>query len=190
MRNIAFLCIPVLLFSLRGFSQPYGLSLNTLDNRVVNLSGLTGKKVLVVTVPLSGQDTSVTPADLLGLESAHAGDLVVIGVPAIEAGYGPAVQGQVAALYGGQPSSFILSAGMYVGKAAGASQAPLFQWLTHWKANGHFDQDVAATGYKFFLDERGNLYAVLGPGIRLSNAVIGKILSKPAPGTNGTGVKH
>ena len=70
---------------------------------------------------------------------------------------------------------------MHVSKTAGTSQASLFQWLTHKEENRHFDQDVAGTGYKFFVDETGRLYAVLGPGIRLSSPVINKILSKPAP---------
>ena len=63
-------------------------------------------------------------------------------------------------------------------KKTSANQSELMRWLTRKEQNQHFDNDVMV-GQKFFVDESGVLYAVIGPRTSLSDPVIARILSRP-----------
>ncbi|MCU7549222.1 hypothetical protein OCK74_08850 [Chitinophagaceae bacterium LB-8] len=172
----------LLLASLCSFSfldDLYSLSLNTLEGKKVELGSFRGKKLLFVVLPLSAQDTSFRMGELEALQHKYDTSLIVIGVPAEETGFEKTKETELKALYKNMPATFILAEGMKVKKSAGAEQSPLFQWLTNKSKNHHFDQDVLGTGHKFFVDERGELYAVMGPKIALAHPVMERILSKP-----------
>ena len=156
----------------------YSILLNTIDGAPVNLESFRGRKMLIIVLPLSAQDTSVSIAELNRIQTRYGDSLIVIGVPAEEFGYTASLRQQVKNLYSTQPAGFILAEGMKVKKTSGAGQSPLFQWLTDRNKNRYFNSDVRGTGHKFFVDESGRLYAVIGPQLALSNPVIEKILSK------------
>lgn len=74
-------------------------------------------------------------------------------------------------------SGIIITEGLNAKK--GSDQSPLLQWLTDKESNKRFNNDIRGIGYKFFVDEGGRLYAVIGPEIPLGNPIFAKILSKP-----------
>ncbi len=76
------------------------------------------------------------------------------------------------------PAGFILTETVKAGKAIGAEQAPLLQWLTHHQRNKHFNEDIKGPGYKYFIDERGELYGAMDPKIKISNPVINRVIQR------------
>ncbi|MBC7884852.1 MAG: hypothetical protein H7X99_05220 [Saprospiraceae bacterium] len=156
----------------------YSLSFETIDGTKVELSSFKGKKILIVTLPLSAQDLNLSATELSNLQAKYQNSLIVIGIPAEETGYRKGDDKTLKALYKNQKSNFIISAGMKVKKAAADKQSPLFQWLTNKDRNQHFDQDVRSTGQKFFIDKNGELYAVIGPQLKLNNAIIDRIMTR------------
>ena len=157
----------------------YELPLSNMNNETVNLQHFRGKRVMIVLLPLSSDDSlSITPAQITALAVQQKDSLVIIGVPGVEMGYTDANKGQVKALYAKEPSNFILASGMKVSKSSGQNQSVLFQWLTDITRNNFFDKDAQERGQKYFVNKYGHLYAVMGAHVKLSNPVMGKILSE------------
>ncbi len=152
----------------------YNLSIRTIGGKSIDLSNSKGRKMLFVILPLPANDSSAAATELSELLTKYK-DLVVIGIPAKERNMD---EKKLEDLYRNQPDNFILTESMQVKKEVADQQSSLIQWLTNNDKNGHFDQDKLEPGHKFFVDEAGELYAVMGPETKLSNAVIDKILSK------------
>jgi glutathione peroxidase len=167
----------VLSFRITG-DDIYNQPLKDIDGNTIQLSSYSDKKILFIILPASTEDSAVTPVQLTTLANKYAGSLVVIGMPAEEWGFTPSIKTQVKALYSGLPSNFILAEGMKVKKASGEQQSPLFQWLTDKNRNKHFDREVTSTGEKFFVDEEGSLYGVIGKNLQLSNPITDRIITK------------
>jgi len=155
----------------------YSISIDDINGRRIPLEDFKGKKILFIILPIGNQDASIT-SQLAVLQKKYQQSLVIVGVPAEEAGFKKHEEKKWRELYGNQRENFILSGSMKVKKAAKEKQSPIFQWLTAKGKNRHFDQDVKDAGHKYFIDEKGELYAVIGPEIPLSNPIIDKILSK------------
>jgi glutathione peroxidase len=167
------------LFSFRFTADDiYNQPLKDIDGNTIQLSSYSDKKILFIILPVSGEDSAVTPAQLTKLANKYTDSLIIIGVAAEEWGYTIAIKTQVKALYSGQPSNFILAEGMKVKKASGEQQSPLFQWLTDKDRNKHFDREISGTGEKFFVDEGGTLYGVIGKNLQLSNPLTDRIVTK------------
>jgi glutathione peroxidase len=156
------------------YSQP----LKNIDGDTIDLSNYSGKKMIIIILPVSSQDTSVSVSDLINM-TAQNNSLLIIGVPAIEMGYTDAVKTELKTRYLGLGSNFILSEGMAVKKTSGTAQAPIFQWLTKMEKNQHFNMDVTGIGDKFLVNGKGRLFAVMGPQLKLSNPVLSQVLAKP-----------
>jgi glutathione peroxidase len=176
-------CLGLLAFGYEtGF---YSLSCTGINNEAIPFDQYRGKKVLVIVLPLTAEDSlSVTPQQLFNLASKHKDSLVIIGVPGEETGYTDLKKDQVKNLYTNLPANFILTAGMQVAKSSGEQQAELFKWLTDVKKNKYFDKEVKGTGHKFFVNGHGQLYAVFGPRLKLSHPIIETVLSRPGSGSN------
>jgi glutathione peroxidase len=171
----------MLLAALTGFTYGDGFyqqSFRKMDGPPVDLSVYHGRKILFVILPVSAMDTSITPSELDALGTAYPDSLVIVGIPAEEFGYTNSIKNQVKDLYSNQPSNFILAQSMHVTKSSGQDQHPLFQWLTDIDKNKFFDRDVTAVGQKFFVNSHGQLYAVTGPHVRLSNPIMQRIISR------------
>jgi glutathione peroxidase len=157
----------------------YSIPLSNIDEAAIDLQSFRGKKMLIVVLPLSTEDTSVIPIELSAVQSRYGDSLVVIGVPSEEFGYNSSLTQQVKDLYSTQPPGFIIAEGLKVKKASASEQSLLFQWLTDHTKNRYFDREVQGTGDKFFIDEVGQLYAVVSSQVKLSGSLVQKILSKP-----------
>ncbi|KIC89216.1 hypothetical protein [Flavihumibacter sp. ZG627] len=54
----------------------------------------------------------------------------------------------------------------------------LLQWLSRRVLNRHFEVSTLQVGYKFFIDEEGELYCVLPPSFQLSPGKLSIIINK------------
>jgi glutathione peroxidase len=178
MKYISGLILITFLLSFTYTDDIYSVPVNSINGSTIDLGNFRGKKILFVVLPPSPQDSVITGKELLDLESKYANSLVVIGILAEETGFKKANAESAISSYKDHKSNFLLAEGMKVKKAAGKEQSALFQWLTNKNKNRHFDADVQGVGHKFFVDETGDLYAVMGPQIKLSNPVIERILSR------------
>ena len=167
------------LLSFRYIDGIYDLSIKTIDGEKIELSQFRGKKMLFIILPLSKTDTTVSINDISQLQAKYQGSLVVIGLPAEESGFRKGEEGKLKKLYKEASANFIIAEGMKVKK--GNEQAGIFQWMTSKDKNRHFDQDVRGVGSKFFVDEAGELYAVMGPQLKLTNPVIDRIVARQQP---------
>lgn len=176
MKRLFLSLVPLFLLSFRPAEDFYALPLKTIDGGAVNLNDYQGKKVLVVVLPLSGRDTAVRASELAELQARYP-NLVVLGVPSIEEGFSQSGTQALKTLYQNAGANLTLTEGLRVKKGTG--QHPLFQWLTHKDKNKHFDQESEGRGAKFFVDEGGELYAVIGPQVKLSHPVIDRVMTRP-----------
>jgi len=164
------------LLSFRQVDGIYGIAMKTIDGNKIELSQYKGKKLLFIVIPVSTDDATVSVSDIAQLQTKYQNSLVIIGVPSEEAGYKTQDAGTVKKIFSNATANIILAEGMKVKK--GTTQSSLFQWLTNMDMNHHFDRDVDGVGSKFFVDEGGELYAVTGPGLSLTNPLIDRILTR------------
>lgn len=171
-----FSLIVLSLMAFHPLDDIYSITIKNIDGSKIELNQFRGKKLLFIVLPLSTQDTTVTVSEINQIQSKYQGSLVVIGIPAEETGFKKGDEANFKKLYRDAGANFIIAEGMKVKK--GSEQSSLFQWLTDKDKNRHFNQDVQGVGSKFFIDEGGELYAVMGPALKLTHPVIDKILSK------------
>lgn len=165
-----------LLLSFRPIDGIYDITIKTIDGNKIELSQYKGKKLLFMLLPLSVQDTTVSIQDIALLQTKYQSSLVVIGIPSEEAGYKKQDADKLKKMCMEASANIIIAEGMKVKKGAG--QSSLFQWLTNKDMNRHFDQDVVGVGSKFFVDEGGELYAVMGPNSALTNSLTDRIVTR------------
>lgn len=152
----------------------YTININTLDGKPVNMFGLPGKKVLIV----SFNQSSACAAQLLQLDLLQHTDssIQVIATPAIDFGS----YSNTDSLQNFKDSlglNINITQPMQVKK--GESQDPLYQWLTQVDNNNHFDSDIASEGRIFIINEEGVLYAITGQNIATSELI--QLLNKNSP---------
>ena len=180
MKNTACLLFFVLLFSISLSSYTdsiYDLSVTTITGKTISLSSFKGKKILFVVLPLSSTDT-ILPASALKMMQTRYSSLVVIGIVSFEAGFKKTDMEKTKKMYKDMPPGFILTTPIKATKAAGMAQAPVLQWLTHRQRNTHFDEDVKGPGHKFFIDEKGELYGVLDPNVKITSPFIDRVIQR------------
>lgn len=176
MKNIFSLMVLLLLLSFRPLGKIYDIRLTTIDGNRIELSQYRGKKILFIVLPLSAQDTMVSISDIARLQTKYQNSLVIIGIPSEEAGYKMKEAGDLKQVYRASNANIVITEGMKVKKGIG--QFPLFQWLTNKDMNHHFDCDTRGVGSKFFIDEEGDLYAVMGPNLALTNPLVDRIMAR------------
>lgn len=141
----------------------YSYSVPKIEGGVQQLSTYQGKKILIVTLPVSrnaSADSLLFSLDTLA--SARVTSLKVIAVPSYEDGFTNAQRAQLKQWYRSKLSSSILiTDGLYTRSSSGNQQHPLFKWLTKLAENEAFDVDISSPGCKFFTNSSGRLYGVL-----------------------------
>lgn len=176
-----------MLLSFRPADGIYDITLKTIDGNEISLSQYKGKKLLFILLPPSARDTTVSVNEIARLQATYQNSLVIIGIPSEEAGYKTQYTDSLKKMYRDAAAHIIITEGMKVKK--GTAQSPLFQWLTSKDQNHHFDQDVRGAGTKFFVDEQGELYAVMGPKLRLTDPFMDRMLAR-LPEKNNHGHKN
>jgi glutathione peroxidase len=173
MKKFVLLLIKVLILIQFTNAQNYQqLSFTTIDGENFSLSFYSGKKVLFVIAPLSQTDSGFV--QLQSFVSRYHDTVKVIAIPSFEEGYQASNATTLKALYNN--TGIVLSEGMYTKKSSGANQSPLMKWLTDKNRNYHYDMDAQGIGQKFFVSEKGSLFAVLVPQTSLQHPIIDAIV--------------
>ena len=164
----------VLLLTIDGI---YSIQITTINGADKSLSVFQGKKILVVVLPTSqrSQDSAFLKT-IDSIAHNYSSSLSVIGVPSFEFGYNAENARTLRHFYNGLLGQRVtITEGMYVRKTS-PMQHELFRWLTRKEKNVHFDEDVEGIGEKFFINEGGDLYAIVGPNAILTQRLLQKLL--------------
>ena len=159
----------------------YSHSVISIEGNNKPLNAYLGKKMLIITLPTVQNASNYSLLHSLdSLRAANPGSLVIIGVPAYEDGYTPAIKESLKTWYRSiLNNNIIITEGLYTRKTSGSQQHPLFKFLTDKERNGHFNRDISGPGNKFFVWTDGELMGVLGPQTRLgSPAMISLLLGQ------------
>lgn len=176
MKYILFYILFFLLLSFQEVDSIYNITIKSIDGNKIELAQFKGKKMLFVLLPLSSQDTVLSVREITSLRAKYKDSLVVIGIPPEESGYKKLDAQKVKNMYKGANTDIIIAEGMKVQKSA--QQSALIHWLTDKKRNGHFDSSMEDVGSKYFVDEGGELYAVMGPKSRLTSELVDRIVRR------------
>ena len=157
--------VAALVFSLSMAAQNksfYDFTVKTIDGKEYPLSGLKGKKVLVVNV---ASKCGLTPqyAELQELYDQYKDqNFVIIGFPANNfMGQEPGTNEEIAKFCSvNYDVTFPIMAKISV---KGKDMAPLYHWLTEKKLNGKQDAPVQWNFQKFMIDENGNWVGFVAP---------------------------
>lgn len=140
---------------MKSIESIYDIKINKLDGSPLDLNDYYGKKMLFVNV---ASKCGFTPqyAELQELYDKYKGKLEIIGVPCNQfGGQEPGSSDEIAQFceknYG---VTFTMTEKVDV---KGASQHPLYAWLTMKEKNGVMDATVKWNFHKFLVDEDGEL---------------------------------
>ena len=180
MKNLLFLLVSFVAMTLMGHTQDlYSIDLTGIAGDKINMNNYKGRKVLIIVLPHEAKNVSALD-DLVSFKTRYGSKIAIIGVPAIDEGYKDEDARKLEQLYKTDKGiDMVISGGLNVKRRSSATQADLFRWLTSKDENSHFDQDVEGVGHKFFINEKGKLYAVLGPTAWLSARMVEKIVNQP-----------
>ncbi|KYP13481.1 hypothetical protein [Flavihumibacter sp. CACIAM 22H1] len=130
------------------------------------LQVLQGKKVLIV---LSAVDTTVDFTGLDDLQKTY-GDLVVVELPVKRLSKAVALP---------KPVNTLLLVAQETADSTDTN-GRLLRWLTQKGGNQHFEVEKLEVGQKFFVDGKGELYAILPPDFTLTDPRIHAVLTRTA----------
>lgn len=178
MKKILLIISCSFLLSMTCTESIYTHSIVTIEGQMKPMTELQGKKILVITLPIQQNASSDSLLNALeALQVAHAGSLIVIGVPSYEDGYTVSVKNQLKDWYRSKlNNTIIISDGLYTRKTSGGQQDPLFRWLTDKTKNGSLDKDVSGERNKFFVWTDGQLLAALGPEVTLGGPTMNSLI--------------
>jgi glutathione peroxidase len=157
MKKILFFLFPFLLVN-----SVYNFSITDINGNNISLSTFEGKKILFV------NSASESPyvnqlASLDTLYEKYKDSLVVIVVPSNTFHSEPKSNAELKSyIENTYHIHYILT-----GKAEveGASQSPLYNWLTHYSENGMMDNTINEDFYKFLVDSHGKLVGIFAPSV-------------------------
>lgn len=162
-----------------GQINSFQFSVDKIEGGKDSLVHYQGMKVLIVTLPASvspAGDTLLMSLDSLGM--ARVGQLKIIAVPSVEAGFSQVNRDALKQWYRSKLGAHIVvTDGMYTRKMSGSLQHPLFKWLTDVAINKVFDIDAESAGYKYFINAGGVLYGVLLPHSRAGGLAVTRTLA-------------
>ncbi|MBL7972249.1 MAG: glutathione peroxidase [Prolixibacteraceae bacterium] len=167
------LILSLIIISTVAFSQKsfYDFKVKDIDGNDFDLSGLKGKKVLVVN---TASKCGLTPQykQLEELFEKYGGDkFTIIGFPANnfmkqEPGTNEEIAEFCERNYG---VTFKMMSKISV---KGDDMDPLYQWLTSKSKNGVMDSEVKWNFQKYLIDENGKLVDVIDPKVKPDDAKI------------------
>lgn len=143
----------------------YDFSLKTIDGKPFPLSGLKGKKVLLVN---TASECGYTQ-QYEGLEALYRKykdkNFVIIGIPSND--FGGQEPGDNAAIKAFCTKNYGVSFPMMAKiKVSGKDKDPLYNWLANKSLNGVLDGQVKWNFHKFLIDRNGRLVKSLGSAVK------------------------
>lgn len=133
----------------------YDIKVNKLDGSAIDLNDFKGKKMLFVNV---ASKCGFTPqyAELQQLYDKYNGKLEIFGVPCNQfGGQEPGSSDEIAQFC--EKNYGVTFTMLEKADVKGASQHPLYAWLTMKEKNGVMDASIKWNFHKFLVDEEGNL---------------------------------
>lgn len=175
-KALTLFCLVITLALNSGAQSIYDIPLESINGEAVNLSNYKGRKVMFIILYANMNDSGKVN-QLNAFAGKNGGKVQVIGIPPSDHGFveGSEIERVYKKING---TNVKIIRPMKVKKSAGPGQSALTRWLTDRNFNRHFNQDVKAPGQKFFIDEKGELYAVLGDDISLTGGVIDRVVSR------------
>jgi glutathione peroxidase len=146
-----------------------------MDGRTVRLADFRNRKMLFVFIPASMNDSTISLEQLASIQHKYDSSLVTIGIPVSE--QNKLQEEKLRSAYQDFQHNFIVTETMTAKSISSEKPDPLIAWLTHKEKNQHFTSEWHGAGQKFFVDERGELYATLGSEIKLSSSEVDQLLS-------------
>jgi glutathione peroxidase len=176
---LSILPLMFLFYSFTTVEDIYAFYFKTIEGRIIHLDNFKGKKILFVLIPVFEKDVEKI-RELETFQNKYKDQVVIIGIPAVEEGLEKRNEKLLWKMYKeDRKTDIIICEPVHSKKAAGPLQSDVLRWLTDKEKNRRFNEDVRGVGHKFFVDEVGRLYAVMGPEISFTNPIIEKIMNKP-----------
>lgn len=176
--QITFFSTPILAMLLWMTGSIYSYSVPSAENGTQQLNAYEGKKMLIITLPVTNSPAADSMLQSLDTLAANrTATLKVIAVPSFEDGYTAAQQASLLQWYRSKLGNHILiTEGLYTRKSSGMQQHGLFRWLTNVNENESFNIDVEGPGQKFFVSTTGRLTGVLRPQTKISSMAVQRTL--------------
>ena len=150
----------------------------TVANQPIQLDTADGRKLLIVILPAQ-PDTTLT-GQLIRFQKRHGRQVRILAI--VAAGKGPLAAASPNG-YGKLPAAgIILTEGIGDGAATAGPRSGLLQYLS--RKSRHRQTDRFAEGSKYFLSEKGRLFAQLGRNGSLDGPQADYIVQTHVPGEN------
>lgn len=177
-RKILCMMVLVFCFELIVVGQTRGYITN-INDQAVRLDTMDGRKLLIVILP-SQPDTALM-GQLTRFQGRHGQHVRIVGVIA---------PGSIALISAQSQSGYqkvsaagvLLTRGVVDGDPVGGQRTAMLKYLTRKSNNRQMDR--FAEGSKFFLSEKGRLYAQLGRNDSLDSRLADQLIQTMVPGDN------
>ncbi|MBX3258061.1 MAG: hypothetical protein KF862_28270 [Chitinophagaceae bacterium] len=155
----------------------YEINFEAYNGNMVSMSSFKGKSIVIVV--LNNKQPGIKyliSVDSLAKKSLSS--TVIILVPAADLGADNAKLSKEIGSSADRLSAkkIVIAKEMSVTKKTGEQQHPLFQWLTHAKLNGHFDNDIKGDGQMYMISDKGVLFGV--HEVQLSNKTVSRVITQ------------
>ena len=163
-------------FASRGQASGY---IHTINNQTVNLDTADGRKILIVILP--AQPDTALAGQLIRFQIRHSKQMRIIAVAAPGAG---ALTSMLSGNgYSNLPGTgIILTQGIADATATAGPRTGILKYLSQKSRNRGVDR--FAEGSKYFLSEKGRLFAQLGKNGSLDSRLADYIVQTVVPGEN------
>lgn len=174
MKKIIIITLAIALISWRYVESVYSHSVMSIEGVNKPLNNYQGKKIFVIVLPTiqnASNDSLLSSIDSLRI--AKGSTVQIIGVPAYEFGYSPAIKESLKTWYRTKlNTAIIITDGLYVKKASGTQQHPLFMWLTDKDKNGYLNDEVQGIKSKYVIWTDGKLVGEFAPTTKMNGAAM------------------
>jgi glutathione peroxidase len=177
MRHIAIAVVAVFLISFVAEPSIYDLSLYTVDQKLIKLEVFKGKKILFISLP-AYQWNETLIKDLNSFSKRYRDKVAIVGITSNDKNYKANTDALASRLKSTLTKDIIFTPASYFEMPGTDSTRNLLKWLTYKKLNKHFDVPDFR-GKRFFVDENGELYAVMGATRPLMDPGFEGIINRP-----------
>lgn len=154
----------------------YDITITTVEGDTIKLSKYRDKKILLAVLPVNETEANLEFLHKLDSVGKARPEIVIIGILSREDGVTSANLKALKQWYRKYLAQGIVLTEIINSRKASGNQHPLLSWLTNKDMNAHFDNDCEGAGQLYFVNEAGELKAVMSPGISLSGKTLTKLL--------------
>jgi glutathione peroxidase len=176
MKLLIMSCLGVLSVFFQQHTSIYSIICTKADGTTLQLRNYKGKKTLFVLLPLA--DDTTFYRELAVFQQKYQDSINIIGIPVAEIGFDSE---KVRAITTSIVKSNTVVLDVVITDTVAGKPAPLMEWLTQKEKNDHFQVNKVVGGQKYFVDERGTLYAVMGPKVPFTAPVMDRIVQRAQP---------